>query len=113
MLTTSTRATLAAALNTVSGVKGYAYRPTAPRAGDAWPQVATADRAVADAWSISWRILLVLPPDEKGASILFDIVVPLLVDALDPVAYVDSVTPIVLTTSAGDLNAIEIRARGE
>jgi hypothetical protein len=113
MLTTSTRASLAAALNTVSGVKGYAYRPTAPRAGDAWPQVESAVREVADAWSISWRIFVVLPPDEKGASIAFDTLVPLLVDTIEATAYVDSVAPVVLATSAGDLNAIEIRARGE
>lgn len=113
MFITSTRATLAAALNTVDGITGHEYRPTVLGPGDAWPYLAAVDRAVASAWEATWSVWVVLSPDERQSSVLTDTLLPDLVEALDEVAYTEQVELVQFDSGAGDLFALRIRCRGE
>lgn len=108
-----TRADIAAALDTVTGVRGYAYRPPAPRAGDAWPLLGALERAEGLAFYVTWRVLVLLPQDERGASDWLDAHHEALVDALEPIAFVDRVEPVTIAAAGGDQFALQIIMRGE
>lgn len=110
---TEARQDLAAVLATVPGVKGYEFRPPAPKAGDAWPLLTVADRGRARNFEGSWRIMLALGQDERTATRLLDDLLPELVDLVDPVAYVEQVIPVTINTEAGEAFAAEIRVRRE
>lgn len=110
---TDTRDELASILSTVPDVKGYKTRPSVVTPGAAWPLLDVAERGPGMAWSATWRIVVVLSGDELAAQAKLDDLLPLLVDALNPVAYTETARPIALTTSAGDLFAVEITARAE
>lgn len=109
----TTRAEFAAALSTVAGVTGYQYRPAAMRPGDAWPTLAVLERADGLAFEATWSVWVILPSDEKAASEQTDALVGPLVAALEPVAFVDRITPSLVKTSGGDLFALEITVRSE
>lgn len=109
----TTRATIAAALTTVSGIKGYAWRPRAIKAGDAWPLLGEISRGPGRAWQVDWKVFVVLGNDEKAAADKADALIPDLCAALDSTAFVDSATPVTITTDAGDLYALELKARSE
>jgi len=104
---------IAAALSTVTGVHGYAYRPAVPRSGDAWPLLGPLTRAAGMAFEVTWRVLVVLPSDERAASQWVDANYEAVVDALEPIGFVDQVEPVLLSTSAGDQQALQITMRGE
>ena len=107
------RQAIAAALQTVAGVKGYDKRPRAFKAGDAWPLLGPLDRGPGLAFTATWRVLVVLPQDEVKASEWLDSHTEDLVDALLPVGFVDTITPVELSTEAGPLLAAEITMRSE
>jgi hypothetical protein len=109
----TTRTAIAAALTTVTGVKGYAWRPRAFKAGDAWPLLGETSRGPGRSWQVDWKVFVVLGNDEKAAADKADALLPDLCAALDPVAFVDTATPITITTDAGELYALELRARSE
>jgi hypothetical protein len=109
----TTRAAIATALNTVSGVKGYAKRPIAIKAGDAWPLLARLDRGEGEAWEAQWRVIVLLPGSERDAVDAVDLLLPGVVAALDPVAFVDAAEPVVIATDAGDLPGLQISARSD
>jgi hypothetical protein len=88
------RAAIKAALNTVAGVTGYAYRPATPRSGAAWPLLGAMDRADARSFAITWNVYLMLPVSEIGASAWIDAHTDALVDALEEVGYVDRMEPV-------------------
>lgn len=113
MSVTDARSAIAAQLSTVAGVSGYEFRPSTIKAGAAWPLLDRLDRGPGDAFAGEWRIVLALGGDEKTAQTKLDELLPLVTAALDPVAFVQSATPVVVTTSAGDMFAAEIRARSE
>lgn len=83
---------MAEVLSTVDGVKGYAFRPKTPVAGDAWPLLSAYE--LEDGWlMLKQRILVFLPQDEKKASEWMDEHVGPLCVALRPMAYVERIDP--------------------
>lgn len=113
MSVTDARAALAARLSTVTGVRGYEFRPATAKAGAAWPLLDNLERGPGTAFAGVWRVMLALGGDEKTAQDKLDALLPQVTAALDPVAYVESARPVVVTTSAGDMFAAEIRVRSE
>lgn len=113
MSLTDDREAFATALTTVDGVKGYAYRPPAPRPGDAWPLLGAMDRADGLAFIVSWRVLVFLPQDERAASMWMDAHVDGLVDALEPLAFVDRIEPVNTGPDAAPQYALQITMRSE
>lgn len=110
---TSTRGDLATALSTVEGITGYPKRPKTLSTGVGWALLDNAERGPGAAFAATWRVLVVLGGDEMVAYDKADELLPPLVDAIDPVAFVDSARPIAIQTSSGELFALEITARSE
>lgn len=100
-------------MSTVAGVTGFEKRPSTIKAGAAWPLLDRLDRGPGDAFAGEWRVLLALGGDEGTAIDKLDQLLPLVVEALEPDAYVASAAPVVITTSAGDMFGAEIRVRSE
>lgn len=113
MSLTGTREAIATAASTAPDVIGYAYRPITPRPGDTWPLLGPMERADGLAFYVTWRVIVFLPQDERAASEWIDTHVEDLVDALEPVGFVDRIEPAVISTSAGDQIALQITMRGE
>lgn len=107
------RAAIAAALSTVDGVTGYEKRPTTARPGDAWPLLAALDRAGGWSFTVNWRVLILLPQDEGKASKWIDDRHEALVDALEPVAYVERIEPVLIQANNTDQYALQITMRSE
>jgi hypothetical protein len=112
MLNTS-RSDFVLPLSSVAGVTGYEFRPTGLAAGDAWPLIASMDASEGYDYLTSWRVLVVLPSDERAAATQFETWTPLLIDALRPVAFVESVAPVTIQTSAGEIPGIQLTARSD
>lgn len=104
------RAAIAAAL-TAAGldVRGHTYRPDTPRPGDAWPLLDALDREDG-MLAATWRILLVLPGEERGAIEWMDARAAELVDALALVGYVERIKPAMIN---GTLFGAEVTMRSE
>lgn len=113
MSLTADRATFQQILSGIEGVKGHKYRPSAMRDGDAWPMLESLDDPEATAFVATWRILVVLPPDEVRASEWFSDHHELISDALADVGYVDRIEPGLIVTEAGDLQAMFLTVRKE
>lgn len=111
MSLTGYRAEIAAALSTVTGVTGYAYRPTTPKPGDAWPLLGPLDRTDGLIFEPSWRVLVLLPQDERAASEWIDGNYENLVDALLPVGFVDRIEPVSLDVGGSNQYALQISMR--
>lgn len=92
-----TRTAIATALSTVDDVQGFAYRPPAVSIGDGWPLLDTLTRADGFSFAATWRVRIALPPDVQAASDWIDDHWIALVEALNPVIYVDEIEPIGLT----------------
>ncbi|MBQ1042368.1 hypothetical protein KBX03_07600 [Micromonospora sp. C72] len=113
MTLTGDRQDIANALSTVTGVTGYAYRPTTPKMGDAWPLLSSLENVGSATFEITWRVLVFLPQNEQASSEWIDSHVDALVDALLPIGYVDRIEPIALSGSAGDQYVLQLTMRGE
>lgn len=109
----TTRADIAAALNSGALVKASEYRPSVLAAGIAWSQVAALDRDQAFAYTRTWAIYVVLPQEERAASIWFDNHAEELADQLQSVVYVDRIEPVLIPADNSSLFAIQITARSE
>lgn len=107
------RAALAAALSNASDVTGYLYRPVKPRAGDAWPLLGVMERGPGRAFDASWRVLVFLPQGPKEASEWVDAHTEDIVDALEPVGYVDRIEPATITDGDADRFALQFTVRSE
>lgn len=103
----------ATALSSVDGVKGYAYRPTTVRVGDAWPLLSSYDRVEGVVFEVTWRVMVLLPQDERAASDWIDVHAEPLVDALQPLAFVDQLAPVTTSASSTDQLALQITLRRE
>jgi hypothetical protein len=98
---TETRQALATALSTVDGVTGYTRPPSALRPGDAWPRFSGMERdAASGEFMVTWRVLILLAMDEAAALDSIADLIPGLYAALQPLAYVQSFTPVVYRTAA-------------
>lgn len=91
-----TRAALAAAAGTVDGVTGYAKQPGAYRTGDAWAVWGGSERFDGGLFLTTWRVLVAIPNDEAGADQWIADHLEALIDALQPVAHIDRVDPVLL-----------------
>lgn len=110
----NTRAEIATALSTVSGVTGHALRPSVLGEGDAWPILSAIVRSeYGNAWAGSWRVLVLLPADEATAVTRTDDLFDDITDALAPLMAVDLVEPVLLQTEAGDRPALQFSGRSE
>jgi hypothetical protein len=89
------REQMAAALSTVSGVKGYPYAPAARKVGDAWVRWNGDDRAAPGEFTATWQIVVLLPLDEGAGQGWIDAHRWPLTDALedDSLVYVESMQP--------------------
>ena len=106
------RATLAAALSTVDDCKGYATAPTAPRTGDGWALWGGAERwDTGGPFINTWRVVVVLPSDEVAADTWIAGHLEDLIDALTPVAHVDSAAPALAQASGNDAYRLQITVR--
>jgi hypothetical protein len=108
-----TRIALAGALSMVDGVTGYPQRPGAVRPGDAWPLWRGSERSDGMAFLETWAVVVALAGDELAADTFADSKRADLDDALRPVMWVESYTPAVVNTEAGDMNALMITGRTE
>jgi hypothetical protein len=109
----TTRARIVTALSTVANVTGHPYPPAIMKAGDGWPLLASLDSGPGQSWQATWRILIVLGGTERDAIDKIDALTPALFDALDPILFIDSASPVTISTSAGDLPGLQINARSE
>lgn len=107
------RTEIAAALDTVDGVRGYKYRPMVPREGDAWPTLPTYDLEQGLVWRPTWTVTVVLPSDEQAASEWMDAKFEAIALALRGPGFPESAAPAVMETDAGDLLVLEITLRSE
>ncbi len=107
------RETIAAQLSTVAGLTGYAKRPDVLIEGVAYPLVDQLTRGPGYRFGTTWRVLVVLSPDEFTAADSLDELAPLVTEALVPVLFIDSVTPIAIPTEGGELFVAEFLGRSE
>lgn len=106
------RNAIAAALSTVPGVRGYAYRPPAPREGDAYPTLPTLDLDRGLVWRPTWTVNVILPADERSASTWIDANFLAIVAALrSGNGFPESAEPALMQTPDGPLYVLEITLR--
>lgn len=113
MSNADTRAAIAAALSTVTGITGYPKRPTTPAPGDGWPQWRGGEHAGGAAFEHTWAVLIMLPAGETSADDFADSHGEALVDALKLVMYVDRFDPATFKLSSNDAYALMITGRSE
>jgi hypothetical protein len=109
------REAFADALDEVSGVRGYPYRPGAPRKGDAWPQWGGGEVDPASGQILNgWSVLVMLPQEERAADEWVDAHAQLIGDALEraDVAYVSGFAPANLSPN-GTVYGLLITTRSE
>jgi hypothetical protein len=71
------------------------------------------DRAEGLAFFITWRVTIFLPSDERGASQWIDAHVDGLIDALEPVGFIDRIEPVTLPAGGSEQYALSVTMRGE
>jgi hypothetical protein len=116
MSITGKRDDFATALGMVTDVRGFAYRPSAAKAGDAWPIYRGAERDEdTGMFAHAWAVAVMLPQDERTASTWIDEHADALVDTLaqQGVAYVDQYTPANLGTDASYIFGLLLTTRSE
>lgn len=110
----STRQSFADVLSGVAGVQGYPKRPAAPSVGDAWPvwRIAALDDN-SQQFTNGWDLLVYMPQDEAAADDWIDDHIQELIEALEPVAAVDSYQPANLAPSGSSVFGLLINTRSE
>jgi hypothetical protein len=101
------------ALRPVVGVKPHTYRPTTPNVGDAWPLLGPLERDQGWAFIVTWRVLVLLPQDERAASDWLDANLEAIFDALNPAGFVDRAEPVTITAGGSEQFALQLTIRGE
>ena len=107
------RKAIATALSSVAGVKGYEYRPTTPRPGDAWPTLPTLELHSGLMWQAEWTVIVFLPQDERGASEWIDAHFEDVAAALRGPGLATTAQPALMATGAGDQYVLEITMKSE
>lgn len=96
------RENIATALSTVSGVSGSSFRPKVIGPGNGWPLKTFLTRGPAQNFEVTWKVVVVLPSDERTASNWFDEKFQAISDALEANAgYVESIEPGNVDNDAG------------
>jgi hypothetical protein len=90
-MSAAVRAELAAAANTVTGVKVTPYHTGATKAGAGGVQLDRIEYPNRFGGVCFWQVVILLPPDIAAAEKQADALIPLLYDALSPVLAVTSV----------------------
>lgn len=114
MSTAETRVAIAEALSTVDGITGYAQKALAkaPKPGDGWVVRRGGQRADGWAFMQTWAVVIVLQDgDEIQADRWIDAHIDALVDALEPVMFVESWAPAV-TPMTGNPQALALLITG-
>jgi hypothetical protein len=104
------------ALDSVEGVHGFLYQPSAPRAGDAWPVMGTAEKDIQSGeFYIDWYVAVYLPQRDRDASIWIDNHVDLIIDAIEEgqVATVDQFDPVNLGDDTNFRHGLALTMRSE
>jgi hypothetical protein len=112
-MSATTRQSIADAVSTVEGLKGYADRPTIVTPGDAWALVAEINRGPASTFETTWRVAIVLSGDVGTATDQFDSLIPQVCQALQAELFVDSAKPLTIPTEAGSFYGVELIGRSE
>lgn len=110
------RAEYKAALDLVADVTGYEYRPSTPKAGDAWPHLGAGNRDDRSGqFLIGWSVGVYLPQDERTASAWIDDHIGELVDTLESegAGYVEAFSPANFGTDPSHVYGLLITMRGE
>lgn len=108
-----TRQDIVDALTGVEGVTPSLFRPTAIAPGQAWPTMRGLGRAQARIFEQRWGVYLVLASDDQSAAAQWDVLVPVVLNALHPIMTVDEVLPTKVTDdNAAPLCAVFV-ARSE
>lgn len=109
----ATRESLATALTTVDGLKGYEQKPAAPRVGDCWSLIGGFIPGRGRTVATQWRVIVFLGQDEREAERRFEQLFWPVTDALRPQAVVDSAEAFIYPTEAGQAFAAEFIARSD
>lgn len=87
------RAPIAAALSEVPGVKGYAYRPRAPKTGDGWPRWMGVEILSTGTSVTAWQVIVLVPTDEAAQETWIGERLQAFVDALSDIVWVINIEP--------------------
>src|SRR5690349_8798305 len=110
----ATRQAIATALSTVTGVTGYARRPSVLTEGVGWPQWAGSAYAGGHMYTWLWNILIVLPSaDDSTADEFADEHEDQLLEALRPVLFIDETKPAKIDTEGGPVYALLLTGRSD
>jgi hypothetical protein len=117
MTSAAERAALVTAADGVTAgdftVRAHESRPAAPAPGDAWVRWRGAQRDAGFLFVNTWAVLVVVAADETTADAMADQLGYALAGALEPVMFVDAITPVVMATSAGDMQGLQLTGRSE
>jgi hypothetical protein len=85
------REEIQAGLTGVPGIKGFTRKPSAPKAGDAWPRRTGGERTSPGSFETTWQVIVKLPNSDEAArdEWLDDHLWPI-IDALAGVVFVES-----------------------
>lgn len=95
----ATRQAIGAALDAVDGINGYGWPPRAYKPGDAWGQWGGAGLAgdgYATTFTSRFRVIVVLPADQKTADAFADEHLDAIVAALAPLLAITGIDPVSL-----------------
>lgn len=117
-MSATTRASLAAAVNTIGSIeglkiKGHAKKPSVQGPGDSWAIIGGYIPGRARTVAVQWRLIVLLGQDEERAERVFSELFWPVADAVRPLAVVDSAAAFINPTEAGDVFAAEFILRSE
>ena len=106
------RAEIAGALTDVEGIYPTGDTPGDMGTGSCWPMLAGLEATGAPGvFTATWILRVVTGGEQQDGTAFMDAHLADIIDALKPVAYVQSVAPVILASAggAGDLYGIDIR----
>lgn len=109
------RAAIVAALSTAPDVTGHLDRPVMPRLGDAWALPGVMERGPGRSFEVSWRVLVFLAQQSGGPTAFewVDAHVEQIVDALEPLVFVDRIEVVTLAEGDAAPFALQFTVRSE
>lgn len=112
----ATREAVAGALDTVADLRGYAWPPRAYKPGDAWAQWGGAGLAgdgYATTFTSRYRVIVILPDDQKAADRFADDHLDAIVAALAPILSITGVDPVSLPADGSQAAYLALVITGE